>query len=166
MYKGSIYCNNDSLNIFLVGSQPTDRSDPGSTLVCVTASFNTACCRGRDNNKTNATAGAVGEWYYPDGTTVPRGKNYRSFLCFRRYGYKNNLRLGIFNASVSDPQGIYCCKVPNLQNQGNDRAYINLNSGIDCYDVSFANIALNYYFCWCCCCCFVVIVIIIDIIIY
>ena len=33
MYNGSIYYNKESLKIFLVGSLPTDRSDPGSTLV-------------------------------------------------------------------------------------------------------------------------------------
>ena len=131
MYNGSVYYNKESLNIFLVGSQPTNRSDPGSTLVCVTANVNTACCRGADNNMmTNATAGAVGEWYYPNGTTVPRGKNINSHLSFRRYGYENHLRLGVFNGSVSNPQGLYHCEVPNLKNKEMDEVYINLTSGM------------------------------------
>ena len=117
MYNCSIYYNKESLNIFLVGSQPTDRSDPGSTLVCVTANVNTACCRGGDNNGvSNGTAGAVGVWYYPNGTTVPRGYDNTSLLNFRRYGYKNHLRLGVLNASVSNPQGLYRCEIPDLRN--------------------------------------------------
>ena len=131
MHNGSNYYNNDSLNISLVGSQPTDRIDPGSTLVCVTANVNTACCRAGDNNgETNATAGAVGEWHYPNGTTVPRGNSNNSHLGFRRYGYTSHLRLSAFNGSVSNPQGLYHCKVPNLKHGGMDEAYIHLILGM------------------------------------
>ena len=50
--------------------------NPGSTLVCVTTNANTACCKSDDNNAlNNATAGAVGEWYYPNGSLVPCHRN-------------------------------------------------------------------------------------------
>ena len=50
-----------------IGIQPRDRTNPGSTIVCVTTNVNTACCRKNDNNAlTNCTTGAVGEWYYPN----------------------------------------------------------------------------------------------------
>ena len=76
MLNGMIHSPGDSVHISDIGPHPADRSNPGSTLVCVTTNVNSACCRDRDNNGvTSATAGAVGEWYYPNGTLVPRTGN-------------------------------------------------------------------------------------------
>ena len=107
--------NNDSYqqgNFVLIsdiGPQPDDRSDPGSTLVCVTANVNTACCRNGDNNNMkNDTAGAVGEWYYPNGTLVHRG----NVTGFRRYGYTHQVRLARVTSSSKLPLGVYTCQVP------------------------------------------------------
>ena len=109
MLRGIIYLPNDTLHLPEIGSQPDDRRDPGSTVVCVTTNVNTACCRERDNNgRTNATAGAVGEWYYPKGTLVPRG----NVTGFRRYGYTHQVRLARVISSSTPPLGLYTCQVP------------------------------------------------------
>ena len=65
MLENNVYIPGDSVPITDIGPQPGNRSDAGSTLVCVTTNVNTACCRGSDG-------GAIGEWYYPNGTRVPR----------------------------------------------------------------------------------------------
>jgi len=61
--------------------------------VCVTTNINTACCRAPDNNGvTNNTAGAVGEWYYPNGSLVPRPKSGYA-VDFARIGHHHQVRL-------------------------------------------------------------------------
>ena len=95
--NGVVYNDGASVLISDIGPQLADRSDPGSTLVCVTTNVNTVCCRGGDNNRmTNATAGAVGEWHYPNGTLVPR---HGSVVNFARVGYTHQVRLA---RAVSD----------------------------------------------------------------
>ena len=51
MLKSSTYIPGASVLISDIGPQLANRSNPGSTLVCVTTDVNTACCRERDNNK-------------------------------------------------------------------------------------------------------------------
>ena len=109
MLSGILYLPNYTLNLPEIGSQPDDRRDPGSTLVCVTTNVNTACCRNGDNNEvTNATAGAVGEWYYPNGTLVHRSNG----TGFRRYGYTHQVRLAREISSSKLLPGVYTCQVP------------------------------------------------------
>ena len=109
--NGTTYLPGDSVLISDIGSQPSDRSDPGSTLVCVTANVNTACCRSGDNNYiTNATAGAVGEWYNPDGTLVRRPSGNVSD--FARIGYTHQVRLERAVSDSTPPLGVYTCQVP------------------------------------------------------
>ena len=96
-----------------IGPQPADnRSDPGSTLVCVTTNVNTACCRGGDNNGlTNATAGAVGEWYYPSGTQVLRPSSDIA-MDVVRVGFTHEIRLARVVSDSTPPLGVYTCQVP------------------------------------------------------
>ena len=99
-----IYYDGDSVLISDIEDQPADRSDPGSTLVCVTTNVNTACCRGSDG-------GAVGEWLYPDGTIVPRpGGNP---VDFARVGYAQQVRLARSVSTSPPPLGVYTCEVPD-----------------------------------------------------
>ena len=86
-----------------IGHHPHDRADPGSTLVCVTANVNRHCCRGADGEN-------VGEWYYPDGSLVPRPFNTENPTLFR-VGYTHQLRLGTQGDPVG-PFGMYTCEVP------------------------------------------------------
>ena len=61
---------------------------------------------------TNVTAGAVGEWYYPDGTPVPRpdGGNVVDFV---RVGFTLHLRLARQISDLTPPVGVYTCQVPD-----------------------------------------------------
>ena len=112
--NGKKYLPGASVLISDIGSQPADnRSDPGSTLVCVTTNVNNACCRGEDNKyMTNVMAGAVAEWYYPDGTPVPRpdGGNVVDFV---RVGFTLHLRLARQISTSTPPLGVYTCQVPD-----------------------------------------------------
>ena len=112
MLNGTTYLPGHSVLISDIGPQPADRSDPGTTLVCVTTNVNTACCRGGDNNGvSNATAGAVGEWYYPNGTLVrrPGGK----VVDFVRIGFTLQVRLARVVSDSIPPLGVYTCQVPH-----------------------------------------------------
>ena len=110
--SGVIYNDGDSVLISGVGLQPATRSDPGSTLVCVTTNVNTACCRkGENNGVTNATAGAVGEWHYPDGNLVPRPSG--TVVDFARVGYTRQVRLARTVSDSIPPLGVYTCEVPS-----------------------------------------------------
>ena len=105
MLGNTIYLPGDSVLITDIGTQPLERADPGSTLVCVTTNVNTACCRGRDG-------GNVGEWFYPDGSMVLRPDG--TFAPgLDRVGYTHQVRL----SRVGNPTetfGMYTCVVPPL----------------------------------------------------
>ena len=110
-----IYLPGDTVVISDIGPQPlVDRSDPGSTLICITTNVNTACCRASDNNgMTTATAGAVGEWRYPNGTLVPRASEATA-VDFARFGYTHQVRLGMEFPDSTPPLGVYRCEVPGV----------------------------------------------------
>ena len=125
MLNGEAYIPGASVLISDIGPQSADRSDPGSTLVCVTTNVNTACCRKGDNNGvTNATAGSVGEWYYPDGTLVPHPSGNVSD--FARIGYTHQLRLARQVSGSIPPLGVYTCEIPFSINGTNVCASITL----------------------------------------
>ena len=75
---------------------------PGRSLVCVTSNVNTQCCRGSDG-------GNVGEWFFPDGSIVPR---YSYEYNFSRSGYTHQVRLNRRNNAMG-PIGPYECRVPD-----------------------------------------------------
>ena len=113
MWNKTTYLHGDVIFLYDIGTQPDDISDPGSTLVCVTTYINTACCRGADNNNiTNDTAGAVGEWHYPDGTQVSPS----SEINFTTVGYTNQVRLAQTSSNSTPPLGVYTCQVPQSSN--------------------------------------------------
>ena len=110
MWNKTTYLPGDAIFLFDIGPQPDDKSDPGSTLVCVTTYINTACCRGADNNNiTNDTAGAVGEWHYPDGTQVTPS----SEMNFTKVNYTHQVRLAQMTSNSTPPLGVYTCQVPD-----------------------------------------------------
>ena len=112
MLKGVILLPGESVVISDIGPQTSDRSNTGSTLVCVTTNINTACCRRIDNNRvTNATAGAVGEWLYPNSTLVPRPGDV-NVVDFARFGNTQQVRLGRVVPDSTTPLGVYTCQVP------------------------------------------------------
>ena len=117
MLNGVILLPGDSVLISNIGPQPANRSYPGSTLVCVTTNVNTACCRNKENNgMNNATAGAVGEWLYPNGTLVSRP--YYNLVDFVRVGYTHQVRLARGESDSTPPLGVYTCQVPEPSSTG------------------------------------------------
>ena len=111
--NGVIFNDGDSVLISSIGPQPANRSDPGSTLVCVTTNVNTACCRKGDNpaHVNTATAGAVGEWRYPNDSLVPCPSD--NVVDFVRFGYTHQVRLGREVSTFTPPLGEYTCEVPS-----------------------------------------------------
>ena len=120
-----IYLPGDSVLITDIGEQPITRSDAGSTLVCVTTNVNTQCCRNGDKNN-NPNGGAVGEWFYPDGSMVPRANNIGSSTnIFARFPYTQHVRLSSVGTPTG-PLGVYRCDVPNGTTGSNVSASINI----------------------------------------
>ena len=103
--NGTVYLPGDTVFTTDIGvvNSPTD---PGRSLVCVTSNVNTQCCRGSDG-------GNVGEWYFPNGTIVPRNiKLNRSYYSsFTRSGFTHQVRLNRRYNSMTT--GTYECRVPD-----------------------------------------------------
>ena len=95
------------------------RSDPGRSLVCVTSNVNTQCCRRVDGRN-------VGEWYFPNGTIVPRHYHSRISSSFTRSGFTHQVRLN--NIHDAAPTGLYECRVPD-DNGVLQAASINITTG-------------------------------------
>ena len=68
------------------------------------------CCRKKDNLSNNSHGGAVGEWYFPNGSMVPR---FGSNSPFYRIGGPHQVRLARANTTLPVPLGIYRCEVPD-----------------------------------------------------
>ena len=120
MLGNTIYLPGDSVLITDIGQQPADCAEAGSSLVCVTSNVNTQCCRGKDN----PNGGAVGEWFYPNGSMVPR-PNTISTDIFARYAYTHHVRL-VSIGSPTGPHGAYRCDVPDGMNATIVSASINI----------------------------------------
>ena len=117
MLGNSMYLPGEDVLINDIGAQSSDRTDPGSTLVCVTTNINTACCRSRDG-------GAVGEWFSPDGSMVPR-RYGTSAHGLNRVGYTHQVRLSRVD-NANEPLGIYTCVVPPSPSGPDVSAKINI----------------------------------------
>ena len=106
MLNGTIHRPGGSVLVSDIGPQPDSRNDSGSTLVCVTTNVNTACCRSNDNN----ALPALGHWYYPNSTKVPRGTASKE-LKLRGIGYTHQVRLAR-SPDCTPPPGVYTCIIP------------------------------------------------------
>ncbi len=90
--NGIIYNPGSSISIANIGEQPGDRSDAGSTLVCVTTNVNTQCCRGGDN----PNGGGTGGWLDPNNTPIPHPNVLGDATnVFTRYLHSQQVRLAI-----------------------------------------------------------------------
>ena len=87
-------------------------------LVCNTANVNTNCCRMSDG-------GNVGEWFFPNGTIVPRTRDSPNGD-FTRTGWTHQVRLNRRNNTMT-PLGTYTCVVPDVNNIMNHTATITLS---------------------------------------
>ena len=96
--KGVVYANNSLIPITEIGETNTT-SNTG--LQCITDRM--PCC---------GTQGSrAGEWYFPDGTTVPtQGGGATTF--YRNRGDDGTVNLNRLNTNVEMPYGTFCCAVP------------------------------------------------------
>ena len=101
--NGTVYQPENSILITDIGVFAFD--EPGMSLVCVTSNVNTECCRTSDG-------GNVGEWYFPNGTIVPRNSHAQRDDGFARSGFAHQVRLNRRNNATS-PTGTYECRVPD-----------------------------------------------------
>ena len=76
----------------------------------MTSNVNTECCRNTDGP--GGSGGSVGEWYFPNGTMVPRNMGAPSSANFTRKGFTHQVRLNRRNNATS-PTGTYECRVPD-----------------------------------------------------
>ena len=100
-------------------------SNAATSLACVTSNVNTECCRLSDGP--GGSGGRVGEWYFPNGTIVPRRSDAPS-ADFTRSGFTHEVRLNRRNNAMS-PTGIYECRVPD--GAGNATAQITIGECIN-----------------------------------
>ena len=123
----------DTVNINDIGEQPTDRNDPGMTLVCVATNVNSACCRGSDNNN----GGPLGDLLYPNKTSLSAlsviGNAPTILYTVRR---TNQLRL-CSRGSPTGPLGVYTCVVPDM-NGFDVTANITLSSKLTLFNYFFS----------------------------
>ena len=111
MFNETLILPGSSIFISDIGPQPAKRSNPGSTLVCVTTNINTGCCRKKDKNESISYTGAEGDWRYPNRTKVPRAIE-SSTVDLARYGYTQQVRLAKVASGSVPPLGVYTCEVP------------------------------------------------------
>ncbi len=107
---GDIIPINDVGDSYLPGSGE-NQDDPGPSLVCNTSNVNTMCCRGSDH----PGSGAVGNWFYPDGTIV-LGIAANFYGGITRSSHTQQIRLNRKRTDVISPTGVYTCKVPDESN--------------------------------------------------
>ena len=111
--NGTTYLSGTAIHITNIGLHSDN--DAGSSLVCVTSYVNTNCCRPRN----------IGEWYFPNGTIVPR--NIESLNGdFTRSGFTHQVGLNRRNNAL-EPYGVYACVVPDENDGVNHNANITLS---------------------------------------
>ena len=121
--KGKIYANNSAIFVNEIGE--TNNNSIGSVqnnaLQCITDK--SSCCR----------LAAVGEWYFPNGTVVPRQGDIDGPILYRNRGHDDGtVNLNHINTtvtpSVSTPTGLFCCILPDMDDE-NQRLCTNIDIG-------------------------------------
>lgn len=102
--NGTVFLPGATVLITDIGTfaSPTPEGAANS-LVCVTSNVNTQCCRTSDG-------GSVGDWFFPNGTIVPRNGENR-FADFTRSAFMHQVRLNRRSNAVM-PTGNFSCRVP------------------------------------------------------
>ena len=107
MIGSRILLPGESVNITDIGEQPHNRSDNGSTLVCVTDNVNMACCRNRDTG----FVGPIGNWIHNNQLVVSLNNAAGSTNLLVRVVYTRQVRLAAVGYPTG-PVGDYTCSVP------------------------------------------------------
>ena len=90
--RRSVYANNSLIYITEIGADNTG-------LQCITDGM--PCCAEK----------RTGEWYFPDGTPVPRQSDATTF--YRNRGDNGTVNLNRVYTDVMMPTGLFCCVVPD-----------------------------------------------------
>ena len=93
--KGEVYANNSFVTVTEIG-------EGGNSMKCITDRMH--CCRRYDR---------LGEWYFPNGSSVPIPYAATSFYRLRSDGY---IYLNRLNSNITDPIGQFCCVLPDATN--------------------------------------------------
>ena len=118
-----MYLPGDAVLITDIGeSSSLSVSNSGESLVCVTTNVNTQCCR--DSDGPRGKGGNAGEWYFPNGTIVPR-RGGGSIVDFTRSGFTHQVRLNHKRSAMS-PTGMFECRVPGRDGAANASALISI----------------------------------------
>ena len=127
--NGVVYLPGDTVLITDIGA--SEPIIPRSSLVCNTTNVNSYCCAGRNN----PNGGPLGNWYFPNGTIVPRfGASPNGD--FTRTGFTYEVRLNRRNNAMT-PLGTYTCVVPDMNHAMNYTATITLGEFIADSSFSF-----------------------------
>ena len=102
--NGVTYRNNSIISISDIGM--TD-SDQNKGLQCIT-DRNPCCKIGIGKN--------LGEWMFPNDSVVPIMNNAESFYRNRGEG-DGTVNLNRNNSSIMSPTGLFCCKVPDANDE-------------------------------------------------
>jgi hypothetical protein len=98
LLRGTVYTNNSVISIMEIGSTSNAR------LQCITDRM--PCCATIPNR--------FGEFFFPDGTTVPTLGGATSF--YRTRGDDGTVNLNRINTTIFMPTGLFCCVVPGALN--------------------------------------------------
>ena len=122
--SGVVYLPGDTVLITDIGVSLLAYPNPGSSLVCNTSNVNTHCCRTKDN----PNGPSLGEWYFPNGTIVPRPRDNPNgdFITTR---FTHQVHLNRRN-NTTTPLGTYTCVVPDMKNAMNHNTTITLGESI------------------------------------
>ena len=96
--KGEVYANNSAIPITEIGETNTTSN---TALQCI--ADRRPCCQ------TPPTR--FGEWYFPDGTTVPVQGSAMTF--YRNRGDNGIINLNRINTNIISPTGLFCCEMPD-----------------------------------------------------
>ena len=96
--RGVVYASNSAIQITEIGETNT-MSNTG--LQCITD--RRPCCSTLPNR--------LGEWFFPNGNTVPTQGGATSF--YRNRGDDGTVNLNRLNTNIMMPTGLFCCEVPD-----------------------------------------------------
>ena len=105
--NGTVYHNNSIVMLENIG-------EDDDALLCITNQ--TACCKPPYTGDTGDMGDALGNWYFPNGTTVLSATvidTSSEMLDFYKSGGQRVVRMNRRRGRVD---GIYCCVVPDAEN--------------------------------------------------
>ena len=97
----TVYANSSIIQITNIG-QTDPNTSQNEGLQCITDRM--PCCETEPNNS--------GEWYFPNGTTVPIQDRAASF--YRNRGGDGTVNLNRAASDVILPTGLFCCVIPDV----------------------------------------------------